>query len=269
MEDNMKEFLISKIGGVFPVWALILVIVVVLILLFVLIGLISSKNKKKSAKDDAFDSNTQVSNDQLSNKSVVTKTVTQTTVTESKPVVKNESKPTVVKEQEQTTKPTVKHETVVVKYEEKVEPNETIIVRQNDGTEVVFKKDVNQGRKSDDKIVLSTVSKYAKPEAKPMEKPTAQPATKPVAKPETKAPIIVSEEPEKVTEVKNKYHISRQTDRNNANFGKWKVRKEGSMKTIQYFPTQKEAMDFAKELAKNNNGLIVIHGLNGKIRDIK
>ena len=36
-----------------------------------------------------------------------------------------------------------------------------------------------------------------------------------------------------------KYHVSQNKDDKNPNFKKWRVRKEGSTKTIKYFETQK------------------------------
>ena len=75
---------------------------------------------------------------------------------------------------------------------------------------------------------------------------------------------------EKVAEsqVVNKYHISQNKDDEHDHYKEWRVRKEGSDKTIQFFPTQEEAIEFAKNLAKNNNGHIVIHKVNGEIRKL-
>lgn len=60
------------------------------------------------------------------------------------------------------------------------------------------------------------------------------------------------------------YHISL-----NKENGKWRVRKAGSAKVIKYFDTQKEAIEFAQERAKNNENTIVIHKKDGKIRKQK
>jgi len=48
---------------------------------------------------------------------------------------------------------------------------------------------------------------------------------------------------------------------------KWSVKGEGNKKATKKFDTQKEAIDFAKKIAKNQKSEIVIHGRNGKIRD--
>lgn len=67
--------------------------------------------------------------------------------------------------------------------------------------------------------------------------------------------------------VKNpKYHISMNKDEASPYFKKWRVRKEGSTKTIKYFDTQKEAIDYAQGLAEKANTSVVIHKVDGSIR---
>lgn len=63
-----------------------------------------------------------------------------------------------------------------------------------------------------------------------------------------------------------KYHVSQNNDESSEYFKQWRVRKSGSSKTIKYFRTQKEAIDYAKELAKKYNSDIVIHRMDGRIR---
>jgi hypothetical protein len=63
-----------------------------------------------------------------------------------------------------------------------------------------------------------------------------------------------------------KYHISQNKDDQSEFFKQWRVRKEGSNKTIKYFKTQKEAIDYAETLAKNAGSSIVIHKVDGTIR---
>ena len=63
---------------------------------------------------------------------------------------------------------------------------------------------------------------------------------------------------------KTTYHITKRE-----NDGReWKVFIEGSTKVIKLFPTQLEALEYAKHLCKNkNDGIyILLHGLDGKIR---
>ena len=57
-----------------------------------------------------------------------------------------------------------------------------------------------------------------------------------------------------------KYHISLHAD------GKWQVKGEKAEKALKLFDTQKEAIAYAKTVAGNQEGNIVIHKVDGKIR---
>ncbi|WP_435130441.1 DUF2188 domain-containing protein [Mycoplasma sp. 6243] len=48
--------------------------------------------------------------------------------------------------------------------------------------------------------------------------------------------------------------------------GKWRVSREGSERATIIFDTQKEAIPYARDLAKKHNGTYYVHGENGKIR---
>ncbi|WP_025724879.1 DUF2188 domain-containing protein [Acholeplasma granularum] len=63
-----------------------------------------------------------------------------------------------------------------------------------------------------------------------------------------------------------KYHVSLNKDENSEFSGQWRVRKEGSKKTIKYFKTQVEAIKYAQDLADSNNTSVVIHKKDGSIR---
>ena len=66
-------------------------------------------------------------------------------------------------------------------------------------------------------------------------------------------------------EVKNKvYHISKRKDD-----GKWQVKCANGERALKLFDTQAEAIVFAKEKAKNQEGSISIHKVDGKIRKQK
>ena len=74
-----------------------------------------------------------------------------------------------------------------------------------------------------------------------------------------------SETKEKI--IKNpKYHVSQNKDENSVAFKQWRVRKEGSNKTIKYFGTQAEAILYAEDLANKNGSSVVIHKVDGSIR---
>lgn len=63
---------------------------------------------------------------------------------------------------------------------------------------------------------------------------------------------------------KTAYHVSKRD-----NDGReWKVFIQGSDKVIKLFKTQAEALDYAKNLAKNKDdgSYVILHGLDGKIR---
>ena len=49
--------------------------------------------------------------------------------------------------------------------------------------------------------------------------------------------------------------------------GKWGVRGIGNEKLTSIHGTQSDAINVAREIAKNQKSEVVIHGRNGKIRD--
>jgi hypothetical protein len=49
--------------------------------------------------------------------------------------------------------------------------------------------------------------------------------------------------------------------------GGWQVIGAGNDKATKVTETQKKAIDVAKNIAKNQKSEVVIHGLNGRIRD--
>ncbi|HBT59449.1 MAG TPA: hypothetical protein DEA45_01340 [Acholeplasmataceae bacterium] len=63
-----------------------------------------------------------------------------------------------------------------------------------------------------------------------------------------------------------KYHVSQNKDQTSPHYKKWRVRKEGSDKTIKYYNTQKKAIEVAEDLAEKAGSSIVIHKVDGKIR---
>lgn len=101
--------------------------------------------------------------------------------------------------------------------------------------------------KKSEKILLK---KEAEPEAK----------VKPVA--ETKSSTEEKPKTDKVV----RYHVAQNKDDTSEFKGQWRVRKEGSKKTIKYFKTQAEAIKYAETLADNNDTSIVIHKRDGSIR---
>ena len=88
----------------------------------------------------------------------------------------------------------------------------------------------------------------------------AEPAKKEAAKkaPAKKAPIKKEEE---TNFTAKQYHISRRADIN-----KWQVKAAKGEKATKLFDTQKEAIEYAKTLAGNQDASIRVHSRAGKIR---
>lgn len=49
--------------------------------------------------------------------------------------------------------------------------------------------------------------------------------------------------------------------------GKWQVKGEGNTRATAVTSTQKEAIGIAREIARNQQSELVIHGKNGQIRE--
>ncbi len=49
--------------------------------------------------------------------------------------------------------------------------------------------------------------------------------------------------------------------------GKWQVKGAGNSRATKLFDTQKEAINYGREIARNQQSELVIHGRNGQIRD--
>lgn len=47
----------------------------------------------------------------------------------------------------------------------------------------------------------------------------------------------------------------------------WQVKSEGSTRATKNFNTQREAINFARDIARNQKSELVIHRKNGQIRD--
>lgn len=49
--------------------------------------------------------------------------------------------------------------------------------------------------------------------------------------------------------------------------GQWQVKRQGSEKATKDFETQKQAIDYARSIAINQQSELIIHGRDGRIRD--
>ena len=122
------------------------------------------------------------------------------------------------------------------------------------------------------KVVQETKVDEDKPEVVVDQKVETKPEVKPEVKEEPKVnkgqetPLEAEDKPSSKTTKIPKYHVSQNKDEDSENFKKWRVRKEGSTKTIKFFDTQKEAIAFAEQLAESAGSSVVIHKLDGSIR---
>ena len=54
------------------------------------------------------------------------------------------------------------------------------------------------------------------------------------------------------------YHLVKRDD------GKWEVKFAGGQKAIKLFDTQKEALEYSKKMAKNQDGSVLVHNSKGQ-----
>ena len=59
-------------------------------------------------------------------------------------------------------------------------------------------------------------------------------------------------------DAKRVYHVAKRED------GMWQVKFAGGEKAIKLFKTQKEALDYSKEMTKNQKGALLVHNSKGK-----
>lgn len=114
--------------------------------------------------------------------------------------------------------------------------------------------ETSQSKTDEAPVVAETPNEVPKVEPKAEPKKTPKAAAKPEAPATTETDKVV------------KYHVSQNKDQKSEFNNQWRVRKQGSQKTIKYFKTQAEAIKFAESLAENNDTSIVIHKRDGSIR---
>lgn len=103
-----------------------------------------------------------------------------------------------------------------------------------------------------------------KEEAKPAPKKEAPKKAEPKKEEPKKAAPKKAESKKEDDEPKDKiYHISQHPTAN-----KWQVKLQGSDKAIKLFDTQAEAIEYAKALAKSQNGSVRLHSRKGSFRSI-
>ena len=86
----------------------------------------------------------------------------------------------------------------------------------------------------------------------------AVPAKKPAVKKAEPAKKAPAKKPAKKEEVSFRtYHLAKRED------GKWAVKYAGGEKAIKLFDTQKEALEYSKKMAKNQDGSVLVHNSKG------
>ena len=176
---------------------------------------------------------------------------------------KKEAKPTVKEEPKKEAKPTVKEET---KAEAKPEVKEE--------TKAEETRPLTPEEKKARQLENLRKARLAREAAK--EKENENMAEAKTEKPrklvtETKKPVdmskmVMTAKPKKDTGGKTVYHVSKRGETREDRV--WKVFIQESNKVIKLFDYQEEALEYAKQLAKNkkDGSYVILHGLNGKIR---
>ena len=103
--------------------------------------------------------------------------------------------------------------------------------------------------------------KKAEPEKKPAAKKTVEKKPAPAKKAEApaKKPAAPAKKPVAKKEEVNfrTYHLVKRDD------GKWEVKYAGGQKAIKLFDTQKEALEYSKKMAENQDGKVLVHNSKG------
>ncbi len=100
--------------------------------------------------------------------------------------------------------------------------------------------------------------------------PEVNETTKPVMKePEVKdTPKEPVSKPNTVQKESLDYHVNYYEDADPSLDGKWRVVREGSQRALKYFRTQKEAIDYANVIARNQNVGVIVYRKDGQIRKV-
>ena len=122
-------------------------------------------------------------------------------------------------------------------------------------TEETKPEEVKEEQPKEEKVEEPKVEekKAAPKKESPVKKSTPKKVEKPVSKPAEKA------SPSKKDTVNYRnYHVVKRSD------GKWEVKYAGGQKAIKLFDTQKEAIEYSNKMAKNQDGVVLVHNSKGK-----
>ena len=96
-------------------------------------------------------------------------------------------------------------------------------------------------------VIKPKKNEKTKPQAKKLDKKSTGKTTQKIAPPKKSA-----------ADATRVYHVSKRED------GKWQVKYRGGEKAIKLFKTQKEALDYTKQMAENQGGSMLVHNSKGK-----
>ena len=184
--------------------------------------------------------------------------------------IEKQEKPTFIKEPTEEIEEGFFEE---VKDENEVEEKkeETAPLAANEVEEEVEEEEKPAPKKAASKKTVAKKAEAKKPAPKKEKAPVKKETKKPEPKKEAKKPEPKKEDARKTqtilltNESGNTYakafHVSRRPELN-----KWQVKATGSDKALKLFNTQKEAIEYANQLAKNQNVSVRVHSKEGKIR---
>ena len=200
---------------------------------------------------------------------------------------KKEAKPTAKEEPKKEAKPTAKEEPKKeAKPEVKAEPKEEAKPEVKEEAKAEAKPEVKEEAKTEETRPLTPEEKKARQlenlrkarlareaaKAKENENMAEAKTEKPrklvteTKKPVDMSKMVMTAKPKKDTGGKTVYHVSKRGETREDRV--WKVFIQESNKVIKLFDYQEEALEYAKQLAKNkkDGSYVILHGLNGKIR---
>ena len=100
--------------------------------------------------------------------------------------------------------------------------------------------------------------KQAKPDKKKVDKKVEKKKEKKKEAPRKAAKKPVKKVLPEPKEATRTYHLVKRSD------GKWEVKFAGGQKAIKLFATQKEAIEYSKQMAKNQGGSMLVHNSKGE-----
>ena len=183
---------------------------------------------------------------------------------EPKPEIKKEAKTALKEEPKKDTTPKVE-EPKVEKVKEEVKPveeNRPLTPEEKKARQMENLRKARLARQQQQEKETDNMADKTKTQAEKPKKLVAEPK-KAV---DMSKMVMTTKKPQASTSSKTVYHVSKRGETREDRV--WKVFIQESNKVIKLFDYQEEALEYAKQLAKNKNdgSYVILHGLNGKIR---